>query len=313
MLNAMNFSVSIQRIFKTGFVSFWRNWFVSLASLLMMTVTLSVITALFFVGALLGNTLNFIKDKVDVSVYFQPTASEQDIQSFKKSLQALPQVSAVSYTSREQALADFRTRHENDQLTLQALDELGDNPLEASLSVKAKDPSQYETIAKMLQSDTALGQSGASIIDRVNYVENKTAIDNLSKIINAAQKFGSIIIAILVLASILITFTTIRLAIYVSRDEISVMKLVGASNAYIRGPFIFIGFMYGAVAALLTLLLFFPLTLWLGSTTEHFFTGMNLYKYYLASFWELLLIVLGAGIVLGVVASFWAVKRYLKI
>jgi len=307
MLNAMNFSVSIQRIFKTGFVSFWRNWFVSLASLLMMTVTLSVITALFFVGALLGNTLNFIKDKVDVSVYFQPTASEQDIQSFKKSLQALPQVSAVSYTSREQALADFRTRHENDQLTLQALDELGDNPLEASLSVKAKDPSQYETIAKMLQSDTALGQSGASIIDRVNYVENKTAIDNLSKIINAAQKFGSIIIAILVLASILITFTTIRLAIYVSRDEISVMKLVGASNAYIRGPFIFIGFMYGAVAALLTL------TLWLGSTTEHFFTGMNLYKYYLASFWELLLIVLGAGIVLGVVASFWAVKRYLKI
>src|SRR3989338_3830717 len=305
--------VSIERILRSGFVSFWRNWFVSLTSLLMMTVTLSVIGSLFFLGAVLTTTLGFIKDKVDVSVYFHQTASETDILSFKRSLETLPEVSSVEYTSREQALVDFRKRHENDQLTLQALDELGENPLEASLGVKAKDPSQYETIARSLQSDTALGKSGASIIDRVNYVQNKTAIDNLTKIINSARTFGYAVIAILMVASILITFTTIRLAIYVSRDEISVMKLVGASNAYIRGPFIFIGFMYGAVAALLTLLLFFPLTLWLGSTTEHFFTGMNLYKYYLASFWELLLIVLGAGIVLGVVASFWAVKRYLKI
>ena len=279
----------------------------------MMTVTLLVIGSLFFLGAVLTTTLDFIKEKVDISVYFHPAASETDILSFKRSLEALPEVGSVRYTSREQALIDFRKRHENDQLTLQALDELGENPLEASLGVKAKDPSQYETIARSLQSDTALGKSGASIIDRVNYVQNKTAIDNLTKIISSARTFGYAVIAILAIASILITFTTIRLAIYVSRDEISVMKLVGASNAHIRGPFIFVGLMYGVIAGLLTLLLFFPLTLWLGPITERFFSGINLYEYYLGNFVQIFLIILGAGVFLGVTASFWAVKNYLRV
>ncbi|HEY4487180.1 hypothetical protein A2761_00890 [Candidatus Kaiserbacteria bacterium RIFCSPHIGHO2_01_FULL_51_33] len=305
--------VSIERILRSGFVSFWRNWFVSLTSLLMMTVTLSVIGSLFFLGAVLTTTLGFIKDKVDVSVYFHPTASETDILSFKRSLETLPEVSSVEYTSREQALVDFRKRHENDQLTLQALDELGENPLEASLGIKAKDPSQYEIIARSLQSDTALGKSSAGIVDRVNYVQNKTAIDNLTKIISSARTFGYAVIAILMVASILITFTTIRLAIYVSRDEISVMKLVGASNTHIRGPFIFVGLMYGVIAGFFTLLLFFPLTLWLGPVTERFFSGINLYDYYLGNFGQLFLIIVGAGIFLGVTASFWAVKRYLQV
>ncbi|OGG63478.1 hypothetical protein A3D66_00885 [Candidatus Kaiserbacteria bacterium RIFCSPHIGHO2_02_FULL_50_9] len=147
----------------------------------------------------------------------------------------------------------------------------------------------------------------------MNYVQNKTAIDNLTKIISSARTFGYAVIAILMVASILITFTTIRLAIYVSRDEISVMKLVGASNTHIRGPFIFVGLMYGVIAGFFTLLLFFPLTLWLGPVTERFFSGINLYDYYLGNFGQLFLIIVGAGIFLGVTASFWAVKRYLQV
>ena len=304
--------VTIERIIRAGFVSFLRNWNVSLAALLMMTVTLFVIGSLFFVGVVLNTTLSFIEDKVDVSVYFLPNAPEGEILAFKKSLEALPEVASVQYISREQALADFRARHENDQLTLQALDELGENPLEASLAVKAKDPAQYETIAKSLGAGTALGVSGASIIDRVNYVRNKAAIDNLTKLITAAERFGITAILILVAGSLLIVFTTIRLAIYVSRDEISVMRLVGASNTYIRSPFIVIGAMYGLCAALITVLLFFPLTYWLGPLTERFFVGINLYQYYLHNLLQLILILFASGLLLGTLASFWAVKRYLK-
>src|SRR3989344_9688541 len=227
--------INVGRIIKSGFVSFWRNWFVSLASLLMMTVPLSVIGALIFLSATLATTLDFIRSKVDVSAYFVSSAAESDIMALKSSLESLPEVLSVEYISRDEALKRFRERHANDQLTLQALDELGDNPLEASLSIKAKDPSQYENIAKFLESPSVLGQAGATIIDRVNYARNKASIDNLSKIINSAQTVGYAVIFILVISSLLITFTTIRLAIYISKDEISVMKLVGASNAYIRG------------------------------------------------------------------------------
>ncbi len=305
--------INIRRIIKSGFISFWRNWFVSLASLLMMTITLFVIGALFFLGVVFNTTLAFIKDKVDVTVYFMPIAEEHEVLAFKKTLEENPDIQSVEYLSRDQALADFRARHENDQLTLQALDELGMNPLEASLSIKAKDPSKYEGIANELTSDTALAKSVSSIIDRVNYVRNKEAIDNLSTIISSAKKFGIAVVAILVAASFLIMFTTIRLAIYVSRDEISVMKLVGASNAYIRGPFIFTGVMYGVIAALVTLVLFFPMTMWLGPVTEKFFSGINLFTYYLANFFQLTLLILLSGVALGTLASFFAVRRYLKV
>ncbi len=304
--------INLERIVKAGFVSFWRNWFVSLASLLMMTVTLTVLGVLIFLSAILNSTLSFIKDKVEVTAYFVPATAESDILTLKKSLEALPEVALVGYVSREQALTEFRERHRNDQLTLQALDELGENPLEASLNVKAKDPSQYENIAKFLGGSNALGVSGVAIIDKVNYVQNKTAIDKLTKIIDAAERLGYALIAVLIVGSLLVTFVTIRLAIYISREEISVMKLVGASNMYIRGPFVFIGFMYGAMAALLTLALLYGLTLWLGPITERFFTGMNVLTYYLDNFGELFLLILGSGVFLGIAASFFAVRRYLK-
>jgi len=275
-------------------------------------VTLLVISSLIFTSAMLTTTLDFVKSKVDINVYFVPTAAEEDILAFKKSIDVLPEVAATEYISREQALAAFRERHENDQVTLQALEELGENPLEASVSVRAKDPAQYETIANRLSADTALGQSAATII-RVDYTRNKVAIDNLTKLITAVQTFGYALTAIFVVSSLLITFTTIRLAIYISRDEISVMKLVGGSNMYIRGPFIFVGFMYGAIAALLTLVLLYPLTYWLGPITENFFSGVNLFRYYLSNFFELFLILFLSGIVLGVLASFFAVRRHLRI
>jgi len=263
--------VNLKRIIKSGFVSFWRNNVVSFASILVMTMTLFVLGSILFVGATLDASLNQIRDKVDINVYFVTEAPEEDILALKRSLESLSEVASVEYVSREQALERFRSRHENDQLTLQALDELGENPLGANLNIKAKETSQYEGIAEFLGNESALSTvDDIPIIDKVNYFQNKNAIDKLSEIIDSSETFSLIIIAILVIASVIITFNTIRLAIYTSKDEISVMKLVGASNSYIRGPFVFEGIMYGIVSALITLILFYPLTIWLGPLTENF-------------------------------------------
>ena len=302
-----------KRIIKSGFISFWRNSFVSLASILVMTVTLFVVGSLIFIGATLNAALEQIKDKVDINVYFVTTAPEEEIFSLKQSLESLPEVALVEYVSRDEALERFRKRHENDQLTLQALEELGENPLGANLNIKAKETSQYEGIATFLESESALASGEAPIIDKVNYFQNKVAIDKLTKIIDSSETFGLVVTIILVIASIIITFNTIRLVIYTSKDEIAVMRLVGASNAYIRGPFVFEGVMYGVVAAFITLALFYPLTLWLGPVTEDFFGDINLFTYYVNNFANIFFIIFASGVVLGAVSSYLAVRKYLKV
>lgn len=304
----------MKRIARSGFFSFWRNGFVSLSSVLVMIITLFVITSTIFLGAILNASLQEIKNKVDINVYFVRTAPESDILALQKALEVLPEVKVpVEYVSREDALADFRLKHQDDQFTLQALDELGENPLGASLNIRAKEPSQYEGIAEFLKSKDALADDGTTIIDKINYYQNKTAIDTLTKMINSANRLGFIVTLFLVLVSILITFNTIRLAIFMSRDEISVMRLVGASRMYIRGPFIVSGAIYGVVSGFITLILFFPITLWLGNATAEFFVGLNVFSYYISNFAQIFLIVIFSGAFVGALSSFLAVRKHLKI
>ncbi|HEX8947141.1 MAG TPA: permease-like cell division protein FtsX [Candidatus Paceibacterota bacterium] len=303
----------IRRVSISGAKNFVRSGAVSFATVLIMTVTLSILGALIFLSALLNFTLDTIRSKVDVNVYFVTTAAEGDIMALQQKLQQLPQVASVEYTSREQALADFRDRHANDQLTLQALDELGDNPLDASLSIKAKDPSQYEGIVDFLNTGPALSAGGTSIIDRINYAQNKSVIDRISLAIDAMQKAGIAVVLLFAVASIIIAFATVRLAIYTARDEIAVMRLVGASNAYIRGPFVVTGVIAGVIAAVVVTLVFLPATWYIGHVTAAWFGGFDFFSYYAGHFLALFVSLLGAGIVLGGTASLLAIRRYLTI
>lgn len=283
----------------------------SFATVLITTVTLIIIGTLIFLSALLTNTLSAIRDKVDVNVYFVTTTEESDILSLKGKLEDRPDVAQVTYTSRDQALVDFRQKHANDQLTLQALDELGDNPLDASLSIKADDPSEYEGIVNFVSSTANVG--GTSIIDRINYYENKTVIERLTDTIRTTEHAGLALVIFFALASIIIMFATVRLAIYSARDEIAVMRLVGASNTFIRGPFVVTGIIGGLISAAIALLLFLPATWYIGEHYAIWLGGFNLFQYYGAHFAEVAVILLGSGVLLGAIASAFAVRTYLKV
>lgn len=305
--------INVQRIAKAGFLNFTRNGFVSLASVLVMTTTLLVIGGLVFMSALLTTTLGQIQERVDINVYFVPDAETGEIENLRRSLEALPEVAQIEYVSREAALEAFRERHADDEITLQALDELGDNPLGAVLNIRAKETSQYEGIAAYLQSDAVLAGGGNPIIDSVNYLQNKTAIDRLTQVIESTEAIGFVVTLIFMIMTVLITFNTIRLAIYVSREEISVMRLVGASNMYVRGPFVVTGVLYGVISGIVTLVALYPVTYWLGPKSASFFTGLNVFSYYTDHFGQIFLIIMGSGIVLGAVSSYLAVRRYLKV
>jgi len=302
---------AFKRIIKNGFLNFKRSGLISWAAVLVVTITLSVITSIILLQAVLHFSLTQIKDKVDVTIYFTVGAPEDKIILLKSSLEKLPEVAQVSYTSADEALELFRSRHENDYPTIQALDEIGDNPLGAYLNVKAKEVSQYESIANFMKSDNTLVLGSTSIIDKVNYHQNKLVIDRLNNIISGAQKLGFLITLLLVIISIIITFNTIRLTIFISREEIGVMRLVGASKMHVRGPFMVEGVIYGVIATLITVVLFWPATAWLGHNMTDFL-GIDMYDYYLSSFFQIFAILLLSGIILGIISSFLAVRKYLN-
>ena len=307
------FWMKLKRVLRTGFFNFWRDTTVTLASVLIMMVTLLVIGLISFSSALLDTTLTELKNKIDINVTFITSAKEEDILNIKHSIESLPEVLLVTYISRDEALVLFKERHSNDQAILSALDELGENPLGGVLNVRARDPSQYASVAEFLEGGNVLSSAGIPVIDRVNYFQNKVAIDRLTQVIASADWLGFIAMLFLAVISVLIAFNTIRLTIYLARDEISVMRLVGASTTYIRGPFVVVGIIYGIVAGILTLLLLLPVTYWLGTTTENFFVGFNIFSYYLRHFLEIAFIIMTSGVFIGALSSTLAIRKYLKV
>jgi len=305
------FWLNVKRISRTGFVNFFRNGFVTLSAVLIMTITLFVLSTIVLSGALLKNTLSDIKDKVDVNVYFLPEASENAVLEVQKQIENLPEVDFVQYVSREQALEDFEFNYRNNEEILEALDELEENPLGAILNIKTKETSQYESVSIFLEQNYPVDLP-ESIVDNVNFNQNKEIIDKLTEIIDSGENLGTFITALFILISILITFNTIRLSMHISRNEIKVMRLVGASGSYISGPFIITGIMYGITASIITLVLLYPITYWIGPTTASFFGGLSVFEYYLKSFSEIFLIIFFSSILIGSISSFFAIKKYLR-
>lgn len=305
------FWINIKRIIRSGYKNFIRSGFTTVASTLVMTITLMVVTGILLLQATLNTTLDNIKDKVDVTVYFVTGASEKNILDIQEDLQKLPEVLNVEYTSEDEALRIFKEKHADDYLTIQALDELNQNPLGASLNIKAKDPSQYESIIKYFDSNTALTRQANDLIYKKDYHQNKLVIDKLTSIIRGAKKLGLIITLILIIISLVITLNTIRLIIYMSREEINVMKLVGATSRYIRGPFMFSGVLVGLSSALISIIVFWPITFWMGENMTDFL-GVDLYSYYKNNFFQFFFINIFSGTIIGILSSLIAIRKYLK-
>jgi len=298
---------------QTGWRYFIRNGFVSLSAVLIMAVALFTVGGVMFLLALLQISVAEIENKIELTVSFSVTAPEEEIRVVRRALEALPQVEGVSYMTREQALEAFRTRNTGDTLILQALDEIGDNPLGATLSVRAREAAQYESIAGFLANPTALSPAAASVIERVNFQDNKAVFERLTRFTSAAERLGAVVSAAFGILALLIAFNTIRLIIYISREEIAVMLLVGATMRFVRTPFVVAGVLYGIIAACLVLTLFFPLTWWLRSMSADFFSGADVFRYYSVHFFEFAGLLFGAGALCGAVASALAVRKYLKI
>jgi cell division transport system permease protein len=314
---------TFKRITRTGFVNFWRNGFLSFAAIVVITLSLSSFGVIIFAGAFGRALIADVKDKVDINVYFSLSAQESDILALQKDINSLPQVASTAYISRDQALSTFQDKWKDNALIMQGLSEVGDNPFPASLNIKAKDPGQYGSIANYLTNKNPTDANGTPLIEKVNYAENKLIIDRLSRIIPVVEQTGSVIAILLVIVAMIVVFNTIRLIIFTAKDEISVMKLVGASNIYVRGPLVVSGIMYGIISAVITLVLMAVFAYW-SDTVILRFAGVAvasdfelivnvLSRYFADNFAQIFVIIMGAGIILGGVSSYIAARRYWRV
>lgn len=299
---------SFKRILKTGWVNFRRNRFMSLGATGVMALALLLLSGLMVLNFFTDQTVSFLDEKVDVSVYFQNDAKEDQILKIKSDLEELKDVKSVNYISQSKALEDFKSRHKNDQLIQDSIAELESNPLQASLNVKAVDASQYASIAGFLEKSSL-----KSVIDKISFYENESAINHIRGISNSLSRGGLGVTLLLALVAVLVTFNTIRLTIYNKKEEIEIMKLVGATSWHVRGPFLVEGAVYGLFSSLLTLAIFYPSIYFISNKLSSFAPDINLFGHFTANLGQMLLIIVGSGLALGIFGSMAAIRRHLKI
>lgn len=299
--------LTFYRILKSGWNNFLRNRWLALATISVMVLAIFFMTGLIFVN-LIGKTLLVnLQNKVDISVYLKQDVSEQDVSIIRSDLTFLNEVKDVNYISADEALASFKAKHQDNAVLMESLQELG-NPLLPVLNVEAQKASQYEAIVNFLGQEKY-----QKIVDKINYQQTKPLIDRLASFTNKVSRGGLIISIILALVAGLVTFNTIRLAMYNFRHEVSVMRLVGASNWYIRGPFLVEGIIYGVIAAISTTTLLFISLYFLSPRINSLVPGSDLLGWFGANFFSLLFFQAGAGILLGGVGSLVAIRKYLKV
>ncbi len=297
----------ISRIFHFGIKNFWRNGWLSTATIAIMTLASIGFMGLIMFGVITHAAADAIQSKIDISVYFNTNTSEDEILNIQKSLEGLSQVASVNYISQDQALATFQNNHASDPTVSQAINQLDTNPLEASLNITAKDPSEYGAINDYLKSPNL-----AQYIDTISYAQNQDVIDRLAAIVRDVSIGGWIVTIFLALVAGLVMFNTIRLAIYSNREEIGVMRVVGASNSLVRGPFVVEGMLWGLIAAVVSLIVFAPVLYFVSPYLNEFIPGLNIFQYFYTHIIQLFFYELLFGVVIGGLSSFWAVRRYLK-
>ncbi len=300
--------ISLKRVIKNGWKSFFRNIGLNMATIFIMVMVIFLSTMLFLLNPISKTLISSIEEKVDISVYFKQDVSSEDILEVKAEIANIPEVKEVEYISKDRAFEKFTERHKDDPTLMESLVELGENPFLASINIRAQQASQYEQVANFLENS-----SFKDLFNKVDYYQRKPLIDKISSLTSGVNNLVIFLSIILGVIAVLVAFNAIKLAIYNSSEEISVMRLVGASNWFIRGPFLIQGIMVGIFAALIALLITFGISYGIDSRVGAITPEISTFGLFIGNFWILLLIQLATGIGLGIISSTIAIRRYLKV
>lgn len=299
---------SIKRILHLGWKAFAREKGIMVATVFVLFLVISLIGSLFLLRDMGNFLVASIQERIDISIYFKDTASEDDILTIKKQIIEFPEIKKVVYVSQDKALNNFVEDHKDDFNLMGSIEELGVNPFLASLNIQAWKPSQYESVYAFLTTLEA-----DEIINKIDYFQRESVIQKICSWSSTLSQAGIYVVIILFLIAIIVTLNTVRLSIYNSKKEIEIQRLVGASDWFIRGPFLIQGLLCGSVASSISFLGLGFVCWFFSARVMNLFLDFNIFELFMDRFWVLALIQLVVGVGLGVIASHIAVRRYLKV
>lgn len=299
-----------KRLINTGFTNFFRNIWLSLAATSMMAITLFIISTIYVLYTLTNISIDNIEDKVGITAYFNKETSEREILNIKAEIELLDNVKKVDYIPNTVAKEIFIEIHKNDPIMLETINEFKDseNPLPNTLVIQADELTDYSKISEILSGDRY-----TPYFERIR--SNSKVIDKLFFITNTIERIGIVMTIVFVMVTIMVMFNTIRLTIYNRRQEVEIMRLVGATNWYIRMPFIIEGLMYGVIATIAVTGVMYLLLFLMSDKVEQMLSleagiGRAIMNDLTL---QILIINILLGLGLGVIASAIAMRRYLKI
>ncbi|RTK94419.1 ABC transporter permease [Candidatus Saccharibacteria bacterium] len=304
--------IMMRRIVRTGILNFIRNAWLGIAAMAVMVITLTIILFSVIANATFANTIQTITDRIDISVYIKDEVTSKQLDGLITQVRGLENVRDVNFVTKDEALKVYRQQNANNPELLQAISQT-ENPLPASLQIRPKDPNRIESIRTFLEKP----EIKALQSDETSYSgDRKAAIDKITSATNFFQRAGIAGVIVFAVISMLIIFNTIQMAIFNRRDELTIMRLLGASTNFIRGPFIVESIMYGVVSGLVSITIVRSLFSISAKTFEASSLGLldiqfsN--QYFSRHFWLFLLLQLLVGIFIGALSSLIATRRYLK-
>lgn len=297
-----------KRILKAGLTAFQRQLGLNSATVLVLTATILLFTLIFFVDGMSNFLFNAFQEKVGISVYFKQDAVAEEISALRENLSKRPGIVKVTYISKEEALEKFKANHANDEVILKTLEIVGDNPLASSLKITANSDNDYKNAALFLAQE-----GNMEIIEEMSYQRTEETIRKLFTINRGVKRIGLILGLFFGLIVIVIVFSTVRLSIYTLREEIGVMKLVGASNWMVRGPFMVQGILCGSIAGAISLILTIIISYFGTPAVMSIALGFSPFSYFTSNLPAIFAIQILGGVGMGVLSNALAVKRYLKV
>lgn len=304
--------ISLWRVLRSAAQNFRRNIWLSLATTVIMVITLCMMTFLYFANVFGAALLKNIEQKVDLSVTFKDKVGEEHVQAIVHEMQSRSDVESIRIVTSQQALDEFRRRHKDEPFIEESLKQLADNPLPASLFIVAKEPRFYQTIAQQLSSDKY-----SAFIEKVNFENSRPVIDRLISIIQTIKQASLVVTITFSLLVVLIMFNTVRLAIYSFREEIDIMRLVGASRWFIQGPFLIEAVFVALLGVGLTVAIMYIALQSAAPVLERFFFDQsgepfNIYAYATSHWVQIIGLQVALAVGLAAVSSLIGIRRYLR-
>lgn len=303
------FLLSFLRVIKFGLQDIARNIWLSVITVLILVLALISVNLLLAVKVLSSSTISAVKEKIDISLYLNADAEEGRILVLKNQISGLDSVRRVDYVSKQAAIESFRPKHKNDPEILQALLELGKNPLSPSLIIKPNDINDYESLI------ASLNEIDDEIIESRNFDDHRAILAKINDITEKASRVGLIISSLFVLITVLVVYNSSRVAIYTHRREIGIMKLVGASTWFIRAPYLISGAIYAFLGVIIAIAVIYPVLGLIQPYLETFFAGfkVDILQYYNHNFLAIFGLEFLAAVLVNFLASLVAVGKYSKV